>query len=130
MSKSKYIGEFELKASADMLYPYISTASGLAEWFADDVILDPRRYYIFKWDGEKVLAKQITPKEDCVRYEFLSDKAKEVQDPNYIEFILEENDLTQTTFMQIIDYSENPDHDDLDELYGNFVLALKEIVGG
>ena len=37
MSKQKFVGEYPINASRKMLFPYLSTASGLCEWFADDV---------------------------------------------------------------------------------------------
>ncbi|HQV00603.1 MAG TPA: START-like domain-containing protein, partial [Bacteroidia bacterium] len=35
--KQKFQMEFEMRSSPKILYNYISTASGLSEWFADDV---------------------------------------------------------------------------------------------
>ena len=40
MAKQKFVGEFEINASKAMLFPYLSTASGLSQWFADDVNID------------------------------------------------------------------------------------------
>ena len=37
MSKQKFVGEYPINASRKMLFPYMSTASGLSLWFADDV---------------------------------------------------------------------------------------------
>lgn len=130
MSKRKYVGEFELKASVRMLSPYISTASGLAEWFADNVNLDPKKNFIFIWNGEKSFARKANSKGDIVRFEFLGADGKEEKDPSYIEFYLVENDLTQTSFLQITDYSEIDNLEDMEDLYSSLVLNLKEIVGG
>jgi hypothetical protein len=131
MSKSKYIGEFEFKASARMLYPYLNTADGLEKWFADNVNFDPRRNLIFIWNGEKVFAKKVGQRPNqYVKYEFFSKDGKNTEDPDFIEFKLDENELTQTSFLQIVDYSEIEDKEDMDELYGNLVLSLREIVGG
>lgn len=41
--KQLFTADFELHASVKMLYPYIQTASGLSEWFADDVRISPER---------------------------------------------------------------------------------------
>jgi hypothetical protein len=130
MSKSKYIGEFELKASARMLFPYINTASGLAEWFADNVNFDPKKNFIFIWNGEQSFAKKANPKPFWVKYEFLSKEGKEEKDPSCIEFRINENEMTGTSFMEIIDYSEFDDHEEMQEIYESLVNKLKEIVGG
>jgi hypothetical protein len=55
---------------------------------------------------------------------------KPVKDPNFIEFHLVDNEMTSTTFLQIVDYSEMDSKEDMDELYSNLVHSLKEIVGG
>jgi hypothetical protein len=130
MSKRKYEGEFELKASTRMLYPYINTASGLAEWFADNVNFDPKKNFIFIWNGESSFARKSNPKPNWIKYEFLGKDGKEEKDPSYIEFRMEDNEMTGTTFMQIIDYSEFEDEEEMQELYENLVHNLKEIVGG
>lgn len=131
MSKSKYIGEFEFKASARMLYPYLDTPDGLEKWFADNVNFDPKRNLIFNWNGEEVFVKKVGHKTNqSVKYEIIAKNGKPLEDPGYIEFNIEENELTQTSFLQIIDYSDAEDKSDLDEVYGNLVLTLKEILGG
>jgi uncharacterized protein YndB with AHSA1/START domain len=131
MSKSKFIREFEINASVRMLYPYLNTADGLAKWFADDVNLDPKRFFTFIWNGDKVMAKKHEPKPNHhVKFTFTGKDGKEIEDPSYIEFKLEENEMTQTSFLQIIDYSEIEDKSDMEELYDHLVLSLKEIVGG
>ena len=131
MSKTKYKGEFEINASASMLYPYINTADGLAVWFAEDVNFDPRKNFVFVWNGEKSFAKKTASRyNEYVKYEFLDDNGKPVKDPSYIELSIEENEMTQTSFIVITDYSEIDNFDDMDEVYGNYVQTLKDIVGG
>jgi len=47
MGKNKFITEFEINASQKILFPYLSTASGLAQWFADDVNTMKIRFTVF-----------------------------------------------------------------------------------
>ncbi len=56
--KKKIRLEFEVKASPTMLYNYISSASGLSEWFADDVDLYNNTYK-FKWDKDEQVAEMV-----------------------------------------------------------------------
>ena len=51
--KQLFTAEFELHASAKMLYPYMQTASGLSEWLADDVRISPEKVFTFVWDSEE-----------------------------------------------------------------------------
>ena len=58
MAKNKFIGEYGFRASKKMLYPYISSASGLSQWFADDVnINNEDKTFTIIWDGEENRAK-------------------------------------------------------------------------
>ena len=127
MSKYKFVGEYEFKASKKMLYNYLSTASGLAQWFADDVNINPDKSFSVIWDGEANKAKMVSHRTNSqVRFEFVSDDP----DPNYVEFNLDMNELTQTNFIRVTDYSEMDDLQELEELWENLMAELREIVGG
>ena len=43
-----------------MLYPYFSTASGLAQWFADDVNINEDKVFTFLWDGDENKARMVS----------------------------------------------------------------------
>ena len=129
MSKFEYTGEFEFRASKRMLYPYIATASGLSQWFADDVNIDEDKVLTVIWDGEENKAKIAAQRTNSlVRIEFLPKEDDE--DPNFVEFKLEVNELTQAVFIRVTDYSEMEDEQELAELWENLMHNLKEIVGG
>jgi uncharacterized protein YndB with AHSA1/START domain len=130
MAKHKFITEFEINASKKMLYPYLYTASGLSQWFADDVNINEDKVFNFIWDGQDHKAKISTYKANSfVKFEMMEDGHIE-SDPNYFEFKLEMNELTQSVFLKITDYSENDDEEELQDLWSNLVDNLKEIVGG
>lgn len=110
-----------------MLYSYLSTASGLSQWFADDVNITDDKTFVMIWDGEESRAKMVSHRLNSeVRFEFIS----EDDDPNYLEFEIELNDLTQEVFLRVTDYSEMDDEEELSELWENFIFNLKELVGG
>ncbi len=127
MDKSTFIGEYEFKASKKMLFPYINSASGLAQWFADDVNINADKEFIFLWDGEENKAKVAASRlNSFVKYEFLNGDS---EDPNYLEFKLDVNELTQSVYLRILDYSEM-DSEEAEELWDSLIHDLKEIVGG
>lgn len=131
MSKTQFSAEFEINASNKMLYPYLNTASGLAEWFAEDVTLDADKNYYFVWDGVTTKGKKAAQKiNQYVKFEFYSKNETERKDLSYVEFKLDVNEMTQTSFLKITDYSEIEDPKDLRELWNNLVSNLKEKVGG
>ena len=132
MKKFKFTKEFGFRASAKMLYHYISTVQGLSEWFVDKVWVDPQKVFHFEWQGEPLKAVMKTHKTNAfVKYEFFPKKDEEASGlPNYVEFKLDTDELTGTTYLKITDYSEMDDEVELNELWDNFIATLKEKVGG
>ncbi|MEQ8413142.1 MAG: START-like domain-containing protein [Imperialibacter sp.] len=129
MGNYKYIAEFEFRASKKMLFPYVSSASGLAQWFADDVNINEDKDYIFIWDGEKNKAKMTSHRANSL-VKFVFEGTEENDDPNYVEMKLEENEMTQSTYLKITDYSDMDDLEELEDLWESMIHTLKEIVGG
>ncbi len=131
MGKNKFVGEFEVRASQKMLFPYISTASGLAQWFADDVNINEDKVYSFEWDGEEHKATKASQRTNHhVKFEFVPETEEDEDDPAYIELKLNVNELTQSVFLQITDYSDLDDAEEQQDLWENIVYSLKELIGG
>lgn len=131
MSKTLFTTDFEVNASRKMLYPYIFSPGGLSQWFADDVKIDEDKNYNFIWDNDDHVAKMAAHRTNhYVRFEFVSSDDQDKNDPSYFELRLELNELTQTTFLKIIDYSDMDDTEELQDLWSGLVSNLKETVGG
>lgn len=131
MGKNKFVTEFEVRASQKMLFPYLSTASGLAQWFADDVNINEDKVYSFEWDGEEHKATKAAQRTNHhVKFEFVPETEEDEDDPAYIELKLNVNELTQSVFLQITDYSDLDDPEEQQDLWENIVLSLKELIGG
>lgn len=121
--------EYEVNASKKMLYPYLSTASGLAQWFADDVSIDEDKVFHIVWDDDVHRARLVSHRTNSyVKFEFIDDLIEDT--PAYAEMKLEENELTQSVYLRITDYSDMEDSEEVRELWDNLVHDLKEIVGG
>ncbi|GAB3338240.1 hypothetical protein GCM10027299_50190 [Larkinella ripae] len=130
MEKYKFIAEYELRASPKVLFPYISTASGLSQWFANKVNTRPDHQFDFFWDNESHLARQVSIRQNkSVRFEFLNGTGTAPEEHNYIDFRVDVSELTQSTFLRITDYSSNTDADELKSLWNSLIDKLKEIVG-
>ena len=57
--KRLFSADYEFHASVKMLYPYLQSASGLSEWFCDDVkINNESKTLTFFWDNEEHQAVQ------------------------------------------------------------------------
>lgn len=129
--KKKFNAEYEMHASAKLLYPYLQTASGLSEWFADDVRINPEKIHTFFWgtDQKKAILESFRINH-YVRFQFTDENGKPKQDPDYLELRLETDDLTQLTYLKITDYSDFGDDEELEEFWDDQIGKLKSIVGG
>jgi uncharacterized protein YndB with AHSA1/START domain len=133
MAKKKlFTADYEVHASTKMLYPYIQTASGLAEWFAEDVTINNNdKSYTFFWDNESHRARQVAHRVNhFARFEFLPETDDDAQDPSYFELRLEFNELTQSVYLKISDYSDFDDHQELQDLWDGLIENLRKTVGG
>lgn len=130
-SKKEFTSDYEVHASIKMLYPYIQTASGLSEWFADNVTISPEKVFTFFWDNEQHKALMTAHRTNhFVRFEYLPETKQDEKDPSYFELRLEVNELTQTTFLKVIDYSDFDDLDELQDLWESLIENLRKVVGG
>ena len=114
-----------------MLYPYIQTAGGLSEWFADNVNINPEKVFTFIYDNEAHKATMSAHRTNhFCKFEFLPESPEDKKDPSYFELRLEINELTQTTFIRVSDYSDFDDMDELHDLWQSLIDKLRKVVGG
>ncbi|MCS4432777.1 START-like domain-containing protein [Aquiflexum gelatinilyticum] len=131
MVKNKFVADYQINTSRKILFPYLSTASGLAEWFADDVNINEDKTYKFHFDGEDHYARITALRTNIhVKFEFFDPTNPEEKDNSFIEFKVDENELTQTMFLKVIDYSDSYDDEELESIWESLIHTLKEIIGG
>ncbi len=131
MVKNKFVADYQINASKKIVFNYLSTASGLEEWFADEVRIDEDKNYIFNFDNEDHFAKLVILRSNAhVKFEFFDPKNPDTSDHSFIEFKLEENELTQSLFLKVIDYSNEYEEEELSAIWEGLVSKLKEIIGG
>lgn len=130
--KNKFVADYQINTSRKIIYPYLSTASGLSQWFADDVTINEDKVYNFVYDGEDHYARAVIMRNNhSVKFEFFEPTLEmEEEDRSYIEFRLDENELTQTLFLRVIDYSDAYNDEELESIWEGLIGALKEIIGG
>ncbi|SIT81423.1 START-like domain-containing protein [Pontibacter indicus] len=130
-TKTKFVREYPVNASARLLYPYLSTPSGLSQWFCDDVSIDEDKVFNFYWDGSNHYAEMTSHRTNrSARFNFLNEDKSHVSDPSYIDFSIETSELTQEQYLKVVDYSEESDEEELEELWEHLLQKLREIVGG
>lgn len=97
----KFEMEFVVHASAEMLYEFLSTPSGLSEWFCDDLNIR-NGIYTFIWEDQMQQARLLKTMElQMVRFQWV-DKV----DGSYFEFRIQRDDLTNDISLIITDFAE------------------------
>jgi uncharacterized protein YndB with AHSA1/START domain len=137
MEDSHFTAEFEFKASQKMLFSYMNSPTGLAQWFADDVIVTEDKTLIFFWDEEQHKAKIASQRlNKYIKFEFLNGEDNNLSsngngETPFIEIDLDSNELTGTVFMRVTDTATiSDDSEELREIWQYLTDSLKEIVGG
>jgi uncharacterized protein YndB with AHSA1/START domain len=124
------VGEYQINASRKMLFPYLSTATGLCQWFADDVnINNIDKTMIFILDGEERIAVIDSIKNNrYVKFRFLNEEEKPKENDT-LEFRLEINELTQSVFVRVEEFTSTDDLEESYQIWENLLSQLKEIIG-
>jgi hypothetical protein len=85
--------------------------------------------FTFFWDHEEHKAKLAAFRTNhFARFEFV--EGKDDSDPAYFELRLEFNELTQSVFLKVFDYSDFEDMRELRDLWDSLVENLCKTVGG
>lgn len=123
--KVKFELEFPIQASPNLLYQYISTPSGLSEWFADN-INSRGEVYTFIWGESEEEAKLLTKKSgERIKLRWLAD-----EDTSYFfEMRIQVDEITKDVSLMITDYAEEDEVEESKMLWENMIADLKQILG-
>lgn len=121
----KFEMEFVFHASAEMLYEFLSTPSGLSEWFCDDLNIR-NGIYTFIWDDQLQQARLLKTVElQVVRFQWV-DKT----DGSYFEFRIQRDDLTNDISLIITDFADSVgDRESSKLLWNSQVEKLMHVMG-
>ncbi|MFL2602390.1 MAG: START-like domain-containing protein [Flavobacteriaceae bacterium] len=122
--KVKYELEFPIQASPNMLYQYISSASSLTEWFADDVN-SRGKIFSFFWDGSEEKAELISSKNN----QFVKFKWLDNEDNSFFEIRIVVDELTKDSSLIITDFSDEDEVDESKMLWESQIADLKQVLG-
>ncbi|AYN68346.1 SRPBCC domain-containing protein [Euzebyella marina] len=122
--KLKFELEFVIQASPQLLYQYISTPSGLSEWFADNVN-SRGEIFTFIWDGAEEQAKLLKRKSD----EFVKFSWVDNEDGSFFEMKIIVDEITKDVSLFITDFAEEDEDEEAKMLWRNQVSDLKQVLG-
>jgi hypothetical protein len=94
--------EYSVHSAKHILFSYLSTTSGLSEWFADKVN-EKGDIMIFDWDGTQQAAKVLSIREDHhIRFRWL-----DMPEAIFFEFRVETDEITGDLALIITDFCED-----------------------
>ena len=126
-TKTLFTIEFDFQSSPQLLFQYLSTPSGLSEWFSDNVN-SRGEDYTFIWGDAEEYAKLIQKKNnEKVRFRWMNDE--EDQDDCYFEFKIVVDEITKDVSLNITDFAEEDELEEAKMLWNNLVSSLKQVLG-
>lgn len=127
MDKIRYELEFPLTSSPQLLYQYISTPSGLSEWFANNVN-SRGEFFTFIWDDSEEKARLSSKKSgEKVKFRWIDEDNKDTE--FYFELRILEDEITKDVSLLVTDYAREDDLEEARLLWENQISDLKHVIG-
>jgi len=122
-NKVKIQLEYVINCSPKVLYNRLSTASGLAEWFADDVRVQGK-CFTFSWGGSQQTAEMAFRRENkIVRFNWIDEK------DSYFEFKISQDELTGDVSLIVHDFVDEDEQEETEDLWDTQIADLKHVLG-
>ena len=124
-AKVKFEIEFPIQASPQLLYNYISTPSGLSEWFAYNVN-SRGELFTFILDDSEEQAKLITKKSpERIKFKWLENDDESC----YFELRIQVDGITKDVSLIVTDFSDDDEEEEAKMLWENQISSLKQVLG-
>lgn len=127
MKREKIHLEYLLNAtSKNIIWSSISTPSGLEGWFADKVLSDDKTVTFFWGKTEKREAEIIAIRAySYIRFRWADDN----NEREYFEIRMSNNELTNNYVIEITDFTDEEEADDMKELWDSQIDTLRRNCG-
>ena len=123
--KIKFEMEFVIHVSPSLLYQYISTPSGMSEWYADNVN-SRGEFFTFIWDGSEEKAKLLTKKNnERIKFRWMEDDGTDY----FFELRIQVDEITKDVSLMVTDFAEDDEVEEGKMLWTNMISELKQILG-
>ncbi len=125
--KIRYEIEFPINSSPQLLYQYISTPSGLSEWFADNVN-SRGEFFTFIWNDSQEKARLASKKTgEKVKFKWIDDKGKDTE--YFFELHILVDELTKDVSLMVVDFADKDEVEEATLLWENQISDLKHLIG-
>ena len=126
-AKVRYEIEFPINSSPQLLYQYISTPSGLSEWFADNVN-SRGEFFTFIWDDSEEKARLCSKKSgEKVRFKWVDENNKDTE--YFFELNILVDEITKDVSLMVTDFAFKDEVSESTLLWENQISDLKHVIG-
>lgn len=118
--------EFIFRASPTILYNFVTTPACLVRWYCDEVDITGDTY-TFYWKGSNETAHLIDDIEDeRVRFEWEDAEGENER----LEFRMYKSDVTNETILEITDFCDADEVQEIKDLWATLMVELRKECGG
>ena len=126
MPKKKFTMEFDMKRTpVSLLWDYISSAPGLAKWFADDVEVTGKHYAFFWNKQEQGAVVTAMRRESHIRLKWDDDD----EPRSYFEMRILDSDFSDAVTLEVTDFADSDDEAGQRDLWRSQVETLRRSIG-
>lgn len=116
--------EYQIRSSPSVLFSRLSTASGLAEWFSDNVHVEGSKY-TFIWGKTDQTAELLSVRPmESVKFKWL-----EMEDPAEFEFYIVMGEIIEDLSLMVVDHIEEEDEADVVKMWDAAISRLRKAIG-
>ena len=116
--------EYQIRSSPSVLFSRLSTASGLAEWFSDNVHVEGSKY-TFIWGKTDQTAELLSVRPmESVKFKWL-----EMDEPAEFEFYIVMGEIIEDLSLMVVDHIEEEDEADVVKMWDAAISRLRKAIG-
>lgn len=124
MARTKFSLEYQIRSSPSILYSFLTTPSGLTQWFCESCDIN-EDIYTFGWDGsieDAQLVEGIDPEK--VVYVWVDGEKDE-----YFSFEIAKSEISNDTVLYLTDFTEDDEVEDQKQLWLSQFEQLTKRIG-
>ena len=116
--------EYQIRSSSSVLFSRLSTASGLAEWFSDNVLVDGSKY-TFVWGKTSQTAELLSIRPlESVKFKWLDS-----DEPYEFEFYIVLGEIIEALSLMVVDHVDEADEADVIKMWDASINRLRKAIG-
>ncbi len=126
MKRERLDMEFIFRASPTIIYNFVTTPACLVRWYCNEVDITGD-VYTFYWQGSNETAILVDDIED-ERVRFVWEDADDENE--FLEFRMYKSDITNETILEITDFCDKDEVQEVKDLWNTLTVELRKECGG